>query len=191
MNFLGGPKPDAAAMARQNAGFSCPPSRAAEARVKAGLPTWRYRYMAAYPNTGVMPMAEPLPAHGAELTVMWGTMDNLNRSKSTPDELALSKNIRTAWSTFAKDPKEGLKKLGWPVYDASKPTLVVLGAKNKPETTFVSPSIYDAGCEEYFKSNATMGPPKGLIPPSPATGAIPKDSLPKGSVGTRARRVKA
>jgi hypothetical protein len=130
-------------------------------------------------------MAVPLAAHGAELTVMWGTMDNLNRTKSTPDELALSKNIRTAWSSFAKDPKEGLKKLGWPVYDPKKPTLVILGAQNKPETTFVDPRIYDSACEDYFKSSATMGPPKGLIPPSPATGAIPKGSLPKGTVGTK------
>jgi cholinesterase len=182
LSFTGG-KSDPAAVGKQNAGFACPPARAAEARVNAGLPTWRYRYMAAYPNTGVMPgPGKPLASHGAELTIVWGTMDNLNRSKSTPEELALSKNIRTAWSTFAKNPKEGLTKLGWPIYDPSRPTLVVLGANNKPEITFANPNVYDGACDDYWKSNSTTGPPKMGLPPFAAAGG--NGGMPKGPIAT-------
>jgi cholinesterase len=51
-----------------------------------------------------------------------------------------------AWASFAKDPHNGLKKLGWPTYDSGKPTLVVLGGRNSSAIRFVDRKIVDVGC---------------------------------------------
>jgi cholinesterase len=144
------------AQPRLEVGINCPPARAVEARTKQNLPAWRFRIMAAYPNTGKS------ASHGSELALVFGTMDTGRPSqpKSSEDELKVSKNIRTAWAAFAKDPKEGLTKLGWPVYQADKPTLVLLGDKNKPETQFVSPMKYDSACDAYWNMGSTPVPPK-------------------------------
>jgi hypothetical protein len=40
--------------------------------------------------------------------------------KDTSEKAKLSKNWRHAWAEFAKDPENGLKKLGWPVYDPTR-----------------------------------------------------------------------
>jgi carboxylesterase type B len=66
--------------------------------------------------------------------------------KDTPEEAKLSLNIRHAWAEFAKDPENGLKKLGWPVYDPAKETLVRLGYKNGSEPVFASNAKYISAC---------------------------------------------
>jgi carboxylesterase type B len=35
----------------------------------------------------------------------------------TAEQKSLTKLMMTAWATFAKDPENGLDRLGWPVYD--------------------------------------------------------------------------
>jgi cholinesterase len=161
MSFAGG-KSDPEALAKQNANFACPPARSASARIKAGLPAWRYRYMAAYWNTamGGNSTKAPVSAHGSELSVVWGTMDNTNKGVSTPDEVWLSGKIRKAWAAFAKDPSEGLTKLGWPIYDEKKPTLVLLGEESKADIKFVSPDRFDGVCGTYWKNSTTARPSK-------------------------------
>jgi cholinesterase len=162
MSFAG-VKSDPEALAKSNAGFTCPPVRAVESRLKAGLPAWRYRYM----------YANPVAAHGSELGVVWGTMDRIKRGNLTtsPDEIALSKNVRKAWAAFAKDPKHGLTKFGWPVYDGTKETLALLGEGNKPDIKYVKGSKFDAVCEEYWKGNTTANAPK--LPFGPPRGPPP------------------
>jgi cholinesterase len=142
------------AQSAMEAGTNCPPARAVEARAQQKLPAWRYRLMAAYPNTGKSAV------HGADLPLIFGTMDTgrPNQPKSTEEELKLSKNIRTAWATFAKDPNQGLTKLGWPVYQADKPTLVLLGENNKAETKFVDPAPFDSGCSAFWNGGKSAAP---------------------------------
>jgi cholinesterase len=146
-SFLGGKLTSGPqAQAAIEVAVNCPSVRAIEARTKQNLPAWRFRVMAAYPNTG------KAATHGSELALVFGTMDTgrPNQPKSSDDELKLSKNIRTAWAAFVKDPKEGLIKLGWPVFQANKPTLALLGENNKPTTTFVDPGKYDSVCDAYW-----------------------------------------
>jgi cholinesterase len=151
MSFAG-VKSDPEALAKSNAGFTCPPARAVVSRLKAGLPAWRYRYM----------YANPVAAHGSELGVIWGTMDKIKRGNKTtsPDEVALSKIVRKAWAAFAKDPMEGLTKFGWPIYDGKKDTLALFGEGNKPTVKYVKGAMYDAVCEEYWQRNSTASAPK-------------------------------
>jgi len=54
--------------------------------------------------------------------------------------------IMKAWSRFAKDPKDGLTKFGWPVYDSSKDTVVVLGGRNSSAIKFVNRKTMDTTC---------------------------------------------
>jgi cholinesterase len=64
----------------------------------------------------------------------------------TPDAAKLTKDVMTAWATFAKEPKDGLTKLGWPVYDPVKESLIVLGGRNDPKIKFVNRKTFDKEC---------------------------------------------
>lgn len=73
----------------------------------------------------------------------------------------MSLTLREAWTGFAKDPVQGLLKLGWPVYDASseflllevlvqmlilvviEASVVVLGGKDSAKVTFEEPAKVD------------------------------------------------
>jgi hypothetical protein len=55
--------------------------------------------------------------------------------------------IMKAWSSFAKNPQDGLSKvMGWPIYDPSKPTVVSLGGRNSSEVKFVDRMANDSKC---------------------------------------------
>lgn len=113
----GGAETSPEAMKRANdIGFSCPAGFTAEARSRAGVPVWRYRYMSVWPNTALVPGMGAY--HTSEIPLVFGTSElKPNATEDLPEEAALSKNMRHAWATFAKDPQNGLKKMGWPKYD--------------------------------------------------------------------------
>jgi hypothetical protein len=48
-----------------------------------------------------------------------------------------------AWTSFAKDPENGLSKLGWPMYDPSKDTVIRIAGKNSAEVAFEPREKYD------------------------------------------------
>jgi carboxylesterase type B len=138
-------KLDPAAAKKQNAGFECPSGAAADARRLQGIPSWRYRYM---PNKAV---------HGAEIASVFGTMEGMGRNTlTTTNTRALSKAMMQAWAAFAKDPQNGLTKIGWPKYNPLGKTLILLGEGNGPGATFAFPAEYDGFCDEYWKSNTPM-----------------------------------
>lgn len=74
-----------------------------------------------------------------------------------------SEYLQGAWTEFAKDPKGGLRKLGWvspasraidgwmltglqPTFKEDEKTLVVLAKENAVEATFENPGEYIKGC---------------------------------------------
>lgn len=59
-------------------------------------------------------------------------------SSANKNTKALSNVIMQAWATFAKDPQNGLTKLGWPKYNPLGKTLILLGEGNGPGATFGS-----------------------------------------------------
>lgn len=110
-----------------NSIFDCPSSHAAEARAALGIPAWRYRYNAQFPNTELAPSAGAY--HAAEIALIFGatqyvqqfyanmTKTSVPHPEDTAAETAVIKTLMEAWTTFAKDPENGLsKKLGWPTY---------------------------------------------------------------------------
>lgn len=58
--------------------------------------------------------------HGAELAVLFGVTETFTGAKDTDAEAKTGMVMRRAWSTFAKNPRDGLtSELGWPRYDPS------------------------------------------------------------------------
>ncbi|KUJ21349.1 alpha/beta-hydrolase [Mollisia scopiformis] len=129
------------------ASFTCPAGTRANASVAAGNPTWRYRFFGVFPNTNVS--AEGGAYHGAELPILFGT--TFSPPNSTAEELIFQKYLIGAWTTFAKDPVNGLLTYegGWPLYDPNEATLVRLAY----DDNFTSPNLalpmqYDVECPD-------------------------------------------
>jgi carboxylesterase type B len=60
-------------------------------------------------------------AHAAEISYVFSSFgwSPLSPASSvTPQKRAVSNEFQKAWGEFAKDPENGPKKLGWPLYDA-------------------------------------------------------------------------
>ncbi|KAH8653152.1 Alpha/Beta hydrolase protein [Tricladium varicosporioides] len=124
--------------------FTCPAGIRANASIAANNPTWRYRFHGVYPNINIS--SEGGAWHGAELQLIFGTL--LTTPNSTAEEIEFEKYIQGAWTTFAKDPVNGLKTYegGWPVYDPAKESLIRLAFDNTAGTHLAFPELYDAGC---------------------------------------------
>lgn len=92
--------------------FTCLTSYRALAGVVNKIPTWRYRYFGDFPNLKLSTVAQDQGAwHGSEIPIIFGTdMDVQNKVARTPEEEAISKYLRGAWTAFAKDPANGLIK---------------------------------------------------------------------------------
>lgn len=150
--------------------FTCPTSYATKYRVQYGVPTWRYRYHGDWDNlrlyngsAGLGPRGSAA-YHGSDLNMVFGTAQDVSGLENTPAEDATIQYIQGAWAAFARDSKNGLSKYGWPAYnptgessivllriqsnaDALKgKTLVELAYNNSPKPTFVEPKMYDAPC---------------------------------------------
>jgi cholinesterase len=79
--------------------------------------------MGVWPNVALGPKTGAF--HNAEIPMVFGTSETkVGTTKDTPEEAKLSKLMMHAWASFAKDPENGLSKLGWPIYDPTS-TLIV------------------------------------------------------------------
>lgn len=136
--------PDAAWDELNLASFTCPTGQRANASIAANNPTWRYRYHGVFPNTNIS--SEGGAWHGSELQLVFGT--TFGDPASTTEENAIEAYIQKAWTTFAKDPVNGLAKYdgGWPTYDPAKETLIRLAFDSLTGRNLAFPGIYEAGC---------------------------------------------
>ncbi|KAF9012650.1 carboxylesterase [Cyathus striatus] len=79
-----------------------------------------------FPDLSTLPSLRAY--HASEIPLIFGTVTvPFPNIAPTPEELALSKYIQSAWVAFARDPVNGLIEFGWPLYDPSTPTLVQIG----------------------------------------------------------------
>ncbi|KAF2422167.1 alpha/beta-hydrolase, partial [Tothia fuscella] len=128
-----------------NAIFNCPSGSAAVARMQNKVKAWRYLYSGSWPNQNLADGAGAF--HGSEIGLIFGSMENEQKSfPNTAEQSKLVQTMMNAWAGFAKDPENALEKLGWPLYDATKPTVIKLGDNNSSAVTFVNPSTVDTGC---------------------------------------------
>ena len=143
--------------------FNCPASITAGDRVKAGVPTWRYRYegrrlpgicvceaqvvfSAIFPDLSTRPDLRAY--HSSEIPIVFGTYNSSAFSVApTTNEIALSEYVQSAWVAFARDPVNGLINFGWPTYNPTTSTLVQLGnAGNETGVVFTTGTAFDSGC---------------------------------------------
>lgn len=129
--------------------FTCPTGYRANYSIQAQVPTWRYRYFGAFPNTEIVPNAGAW--HSADIPILFDT--NIANPPDTTEQTAIGKYMRGAWAAFAKDPENGLTNYGWPKYEPGKDTLIRLGYNNQTGTNLASPSLYDAECPKIIAAS--------------------------------------
>ena len=128
--------------------FSCPAATAALARSSNGVPTWRYRYYADFPNLRLTSTPDSGAWHGAEMYALWQTAASASGDPDTPAEKSISRYVAGAWASFAKDPTSALERapFSWPRYEPNGNTLIRLGYDNETEASSVFPVTYDLAC---------------------------------------------
>jgi cholinesterase len=122
--------------------FTCPTGIRANASLAAGVKTWRYRYFGIFPDLYIS--SEAGTWHAAEVPILFDTAPAI--PGATADEISIANYMRAAWSTFAKDPVNGLTNYGWPTYNNSEDTLIRLAYDNITGPNLINPYAYDADC---------------------------------------------
>lgn len=143
--------------------FTCPAGIRANASLAAKNPTWRYRYFGVFPDLAIS--SEAGTWHSAELPILFDTMPPI--PGPTTEEISIANYMRGAWGAFAKDPKEGLSKYGWPTYNTSQDTLIRLAYENVTGANLINPYRYDADCGLVNVSSTDSG----VAPTLPDLGA--------------------
>lgn len=143
--------------------FTCPTKYATDVRLEAGVPTWRYRYMADWPNLRLYEAWDGYPDsgayHGADLNMLFGTAFDVTGERNSPAEEATRQYVMGAWAAFGKDPAHGLVAYGWPRYDAEEgvESLALLGDGNQAAPRFVDAGVYDAVCPSVEENDPLPG----------------------------------
>jgi carboxylesterase type B len=141
--------------------FDCPTKYATDFRVSHGVPTWRYRFMGDFDNLRLYDGWSPYPNsgayHGADLSELFGTAQNVTGEPSTAIQQRFSRYMQGAWATFGRDPQHGLAGYGWPSYNSSVPSLVELAPGNELMSKVVDSVIYDERCPQVQSNDPRPG----------------------------------
>ncbi|PQE27795.1 hypothetical protein CJF31_00010020 [Rutstroemia sp. NJR-2017a BVV2] len=143
--------PDAYWASYESSLFFCPAAVRANVSVYNDVPVWRYRYFGDYPNMQLQENIDAGAYHGSEVFTLFGnTPSGAGIPAQTLAEKGTGDYMRKAWAAFAKDPENGLTRLGWPAFDPEKNTLIRLGYGNSTGLNLASSASYDAGCTSIF-----------------------------------------
>lgn len=144
--------------------LQCPAALVAEESVAAKFPTWRYYFNASFPNTNEhagldligLDGLELGAYHGSEIALVFG---NYPREDTTPEEVALSKTIQTAWAKFIKKPRS--TGPGWPSYGLPDCKVNPVGVADLgPQgVTMIPQAQLDARCALYTELYAMLKAP--------------------------------
>ncbi|KIW10075.1 hypothetical protein PV08_11035 [Exophiala spinifera] len=126
-----------------NASMACPAGDAARARTEHGIPAWRYRYLGQFPNLNPVPWLGAY--HSSELPMVFGTSTLLG--PNTALENRTSHYMQDAWLAFVRDPQNGLKNYGWPLYNDTTNSLAQLGLNGSDTAVFARGNTYDQTCQ--------------------------------------------
>jgi cholinesterase len=127
--------------------FTCPSAIRANSSVAAGVPAWRYRYFGEFDELALTTEPESRAYHSSELLVLWDTFNAVTGVQPSKKAIAVGNYMRGAWAAFAKDPKRGLKRYGWPEYDPTGKTLIRLAYNNSVGKHLSEPELYDSMCQ--------------------------------------------
>ncbi|GAB7340887.1 hypothetical protein MBLNU457_7241t1 [Dothideomycetes sp. NU457] len=124
--------------------FTCPNTYDAYHRRMQNVPVWLFRYFGDWANLRLYPTSGAY--HGTLEEMLFGASADVSGLPDSAAEKQTQALVMHAWATFADDPVNGLKRLGWPTFDYSQPTLVELAYNNTPKARFVPPSVFDNAC---------------------------------------------
>jgi cholinesterase len=124
--------------------FVCPISYEARSRVNAKVPTWVYRYFGDWDNTRLYPTSGAY--HGTELNMILGGSEDASGLPASQAQKDTARLFQRAVAAFAEDPKNGLSKIGWPMFNPQKESWIEIGKGNEPKATFAKPERYDGAC---------------------------------------------
>ncbi|KAG4435350.1 hypothetical protein IFR05_009173 [Cadophora sp. M221] len=160
-SFRNETKSDAYYGAFNDLGFVCPGAQRAAYSIASDVPTWRYRWFGAFPNTQLTTVPYSGAWHASELPVLFNNPPSGGGiPNDTEAEIAIGSYIRGAWATFAKNPADGLSSYegGWPQYVPGENTLVRLAYQNMTGANLALGTMYDGGCKTNFAGgNGTAG----------------------------------
>lgn len=95
--------------------FTCPTAEEATNRIRAGVPTWRFRYFADWNNTRLYPTSGAY--HGVDMHMVFGNSELVSGLPESAPQKQLKRTMQHAWATFVRDPSKGLTELGWPQFN--------------------------------------------------------------------------
>ncbi|KAB8231411.1 cholinesterase [Aspergillus alliaceus] len=126
--------------------FTCPTAESIGFRRKYQLPVWRYRnYGGDYNNTKLGPAGSCW--HASDVFVLFGTASFVTGVEDSEFEAKAAAYMRDAWTTFAKDPYNGLNtRLHWPQYDPLTKSMIQLSYKQQTEASYTFNWKVDAFC---------------------------------------------
>jgi cholinesterase len=170
--------------------FTCPCAERANVSISSQVPTWRYRWFGAFPNTQLTTVPYSGAWHASELPVLFGNVPfGSGVANNTDAEVQIGSYLRGAWAAFAKNPTDGLTTYrdGWPLYVPDKKTLVRLAYQNMTGANLATGSMYDQRCPpvvNYTASQSSPGTPNSTAPGMAAStgGAGPSRILTKSSL---------
>ncbi|KAG8821376.1 hypothetical protein FRC19_007877 [Serendipita sp. 401] len=130
--------------------FRCYDSWQSSFSSSAGVPTYRYRYLAQFPALAFPPFRV---WHGSNQLILFGVMPTEpGLPVMIPTELEKSATVylQKAWSAFIVDPISLKSQLGWPLYKGDRGNTLVDIFKNNsvlehPIQT-ENPGVFDSGC---------------------------------------------
>lgn len=146
--------------------FQCPAADSASLRVKAGVPTFRAVYYGNWDdvNSGYPELAA---YHGSEIEMVWGSAGptpvgvatNVFKGPATVavpgEETATISFFMNAWTTFAKDPVNGLpSQVNWPRYDPNPlaKTVAAIAVNNSATVQYETPQRLSCGVDNGAKN---------------------------------------
>lgn len=110
-----------------NRTFLCTAAKSSQLRTTENRTTYRYRYDGNFSD--ISPPKYPGAYHGSELPLIFGTAGQYHGASSKYEDI-VSTRLQDLWLEFAKDPREGLRNVGWNPY--SKGEAVLIGDAEAP-----------------------------------------------------------
>jgi cholinesterase len=174
--------------------FTCPAATRANVSISQKVPTWRYRWFGAFPNTQLTTIPYSGAWHASELPVLFGNFPTGNGvPNNTAAETAIGSYLRGAWATFAKNPTSGLETYedGWPQYNPNQQSLIRLAYQNLTGNNLALGNAYDSTCSQVVGAPLGSNSTNGTSSPSgtSSTSSSPTSSVTPASGGESSRSV--
>lgn len=81
-----------------------------------------------------------------DLHIIFGASEDVTGLPTTADQRNLTHIMQTTWTSFADNLVDGLTSRGWPQFDQSKDSYVLLGKDNISSAQFAAPSDWNSPC---------------------------------------------